>query len=451
MPKALEDSPIVLSSILKPAYINSLSVKFKPVLTPLIIGFAFLLASQCVAQVPTRSYSDIRQVDFRNFTYRVTGFLERPSDIRLRDGMYVEKDRGLVTYSVKLTTVAYGDVTGDGEEDAAIVLTVSGGGSGFVTEGVVYTLRNGRAALLSNFEGGEGGHADSIQNVHMANGRLGVVYVNRAGNTHSVDYRWDGQRFVPTRGGEQTRTSVVNDRYFVRLSNCDDSCIARINDQDIGTTGFGQDSGWIELDRKIQPGVNRIRFLVFNSRGAIAYAFQVRKNDTVVFEKVCGQAGRYGCENERVFPNNSLARTFTYELVWTPQGDNSTRPITSNKPLIGSVSKSHVADGCGCWYQPTNDSSRTIFSSDFETIWMNIDGEDVKLNLVSSTLSSKVAVRKGQRNISIYNAPGITVRIESVVTKTASDNYEGSDYAGTITVNKAGGQQTVSFTGFCGC
>lgn len=345
MALATEESPIRIPTVLNPTwFMNKFPlIRFKANGMRLLVTCLLLLAHECVAQVQSRPYSNIRQVDFRNFTYRVAGFLERPSDFHLQNGSYVENERGVVTYSVKLMTVAYGDVTGDGEEDAAVVLVVSGGGTGFVTEGAIYTLRNGRAVMLSGFEAGEGGHAASIQTISIAGGRLNVVYVNGSGSTHSIGYRWDGRSLVRIRETGQTKgsssdytpmDSKITDRYFVRLFNCDDSCIARIDDQDIASTGFGKDSGWIELGLAVRPTTNRIRFLVFNGQGAIAYGFQVRKNDTVVFEEICGQAGRFGCENNRTFPNNSLARTFSYELV-SSSVDTGRSLTPSSKPPIG--------------------------------------------------------------------------------------------------------------------
>ena len=58
---------------------------------------------------------------------------------------------------------------------------------------------NGRAGMLSGFEGGEGGHAASIQTIIIAGGRLKVVSVNGSGSTHSIGYRWDGRSFIRIR------------------------------------------------------------------------------------------------------------------------------------------------------------------------------------------------------------------------------------------------------------
>ena len=108
---------------------------------------------------------------------------------------------------------------------------------------------------------------------------------------------------------------------------------------------------------------------------------------------------------------------------------------STNHDLIG-FQKEHLADGCGCTYHFKNEPNWTaysnVYSDDFgKNAWMNIDGQDVKLKLVSSVSVPKGEARKGQRTTSRYVAPGINIRIVTVVGK---DYGEGNDYAGTITV-----------------
>lgn len=121
-------------------------------------------------------------------------------------------------------------------------------------------------------------------------------------------------------------SSAGETRYFVRLSNCDDFCRADLGDVNnnityfgsIRRTEFGEDSGWIDFTDTLQPGSNNIRLLVFNTTGGIAYGFQIKKNNTLVFEQICGRAGASGCENNRVFPKSSIARTFSYDIFIPP-------------------------------------------------------------------------------------------------------------------------------------
>jgi hypothetical protein len=121
----------------------------------------------------------------------------------------------------------------------------------------------------------------------------------------------------------------------------------------------------------------------------------------------------------------------------------------NNSDLIGYIRKEHVADGCGCTYFFKGNATRPVYSDDFGgNIWVNINGEDVKLKLIGSVSVPKGEARRGQRTTSRYIAPGIKVKMDIVIGK---DYGEGRDHAGTITVIKGDRQQTVQIVGFCGC
>lgn len=113
--------------------------------------------------------------------------------------------------------------------------------------------------------------------------------------------------------------------YFIHLFNCADGCRAEIgdvtvsNEWDFGVlarTEFGEDSGWIDFTDTLETGRNQIKLLVFNTKGAVAYGFQIRKDDNLVFEQVCGRAGSLGCENNRRFQSmpSGAVREFRYEV-----------------------------------------------------------------------------------------------------------------------------------------
>ena len=123
-------------------------------------------------------------------------------------------------------------------------------------------------------------------------------------------FRWNGGGFdkvdvlPPAASGET--------RYYFRLTNCDDGCVAEAGD--FVSIELGKDSGWIDFTEALQHGRNQIKFTVNNEGGGIAYGFRVRKNEATVFEEICGRAGTIGCENNRVFPKG-VAREFTYTIV----------------------------------------------------------------------------------------------------------------------------------------
>jgi hypothetical protein len=103
---------------------------------------------------------------------------------------------------------AYGDLTGDGLDEAAVVLYFTGGGSGAFSKGFVFAARAGRLILLATFEGGD--RADGgIRGVRIENGILSVrrnepermngVPVGLCCPVYLITtrYRWDGNRLVP--------------------------------------------------------------------------------------------------------------------------------------------------------------------------------------------------------------------------------------------------------------
>lgn len=123
--------------------------------------------------------------------------------------------------------------------------------------------------------------------------------------------------------------------------------------------------------------------------------------------------------------------------------------VDPDADLIGYVQSGHVVDGCGCIYFLTTNPSNAIFSDDFDDhVWMNIDGVDVQLTLVSEIATPPGRARRGQRTTTKYSGPGLTVVIESVQGKRYADN---NDRNGTITATKGRRTQRVRFKGSCGC
>jgi hypothetical protein len=99
----------------------------------------------------------------------------------------------------------------------------------------------------------------------------------------------------------------------IRLFNCDDSCRAYLNGALVSEVGLGQDSGLFDITNRLVDGPNEIVFELINARGGIAYGFQVRRGEAIVFQEACGIALRAGCEDDRRFPPG-VVRTFVYQL-----------------------------------------------------------------------------------------------------------------------------------------
>jgi hypothetical protein len=128
----------------------------------------------------------IRAVDFRNFSFPETeGFHiphSRKRSFKLKDGSLPETrdKRGFVDeMGIDLSEVRYGDVTGDDEEEAIVVLSILTGGSSMPNCVYVYTWDRRRPKVLWSFVTGD--RADGgLRRVKAENGYLLVeLYGNR--------------------------------------------------------------------------------------------------------------------------------------------------------------------------------------------------------------------------------------------------------------------------------
>ena len=114
--------------------------------------------------------SPTRSVDFENFTYPE---LESRTRFTLKDGREPTEDdpRGLVD-------VTYGDVTGDGNEEAFVVHTQSVRGSAIPYFVYVYTMNRSKPKLLWSFYAGERGDG-GLRQINAENGELVVELYGR--------------------------------------------------------------------------------------------------------------------------------------------------------------------------------------------------------------------------------------------------------------------------------
>jgi len=136
------------------------------------------------------------------------------------------------------------------------------------------------------------------------------------------------------------------------------------------------------------------------------------------------------------------------------QSRSGNTPTTATNS-VGNIKNANVVEGCSCSLSRGKNSNKYVFLSDDEkkNAWMNIDGRDIKLNFVSTTQTKRRsrAERRGDRFTDKWEAPGITVRIDYVVTAPMTNDKEYVDYGTTITVTKNGKTQTSKATGNCGC
>jgi hypothetical protein len=125
---------------------------------PLVVLFFFAISHAPEVSQNTApsagSVSNIRQIDFKNFTF-VKHRGEKGTDtIEFRHGKYIGTD-GL-NYS--LMRITYGDLTGDGSEEAVLLLRGQNTPvSRTLDEIFIYTLEKGRVVAFTNFECGKRG------------------------------------------------------------------------------------------------------------------------------------------------------------------------------------------------------------------------------------------------------------------------------------------------------
>ena len=130
---------------------------------------------------PSPPGSPIRRVDFNNFTYpRLPTGKCSMSRVRVRNGSYgsiANFSPSIIPrggcWSVDVAPIEYGDVTGDGLEEAMVVLYAELGGTENSEDVFIYTLRNGRPVSLWKFATGSGAHG-GLRRIYADSGELVV-------------------------------------------------------------------------------------------------------------------------------------------------------------------------------------------------------------------------------------------------------------------------------------
>ena len=146
---------------------------------------------------------DIRQVDFRDFTYRLEWDQEKEI-IRLRDGGWTRADGA----EFGLQRITYGDLTSDRSEEAIILLRGQNTRTSRTLDEVfIYTLKDGKVIALAHFEGGRRGDyilsVESLKSNFRVEDRLLILdqAILREGEYvptqyYTIKYRWNGIQMV---------------------------------------------------------------------------------------------------------------------------------------------------------------------------------------------------------------------------------------------------------------
>jgi len=144
-----------------------------------------------------KSIVDIRQIDFRNFTYVVNS-----RSYKLRDGYYAEAGAADTQWELGMVDGPYyGDLTGDGKDEVAFVLSYGRTQSPTAAEARVYTLQNGRPITLATFAVADSVYCRLDHYLAVAEGMISIEHVfskdTRCDHNEIIQYRWNGSRFVP--------------------------------------------------------------------------------------------------------------------------------------------------------------------------------------------------------------------------------------------------------------
>lgn len=142
--------------------------------------------------------SDIKEVDFNNFTYQPYCGNAEPQTMTVTKGLFFEeKDvtpaatpetpaknakptptpqtpiRVIERRYFKPYTTIYGDLNGDAINEAIVLTTCSRGGVESYTEGFIYGIKDGSAGLLARIEGGDRA-LGGLRSVKIENGSIVV-------------------------------------------------------------------------------------------------------------------------------------------------------------------------------------------------------------------------------------------------------------------------------------
>ena len=178
-------------------------------------------ADSAHAQVATKQPHEldrsIRAVDFQNYTYESQsgGYSDPRESITVTNGAY-ERPRSADGHDqgyFRARAPMYGDLNGDGVEDAIVVTLENGGGRGIFDAAHVFTMRNGQVAKIAEVPGGDRGFG-GFRNVTLEPGGLKVERLtsvagdgaHRASKLTIEHWRWIGKALAI----DDKRTTIVD-------------------------------------------------------------------------------------------------------------------------------------------------------------------------------------------------------------------------------------------------
>ena len=128
------------------------------------------------------SQQPIRSIDFKNFTYDAYCAGEDSETVTVKDGEYSyekQEDGWVDRVYFKIFNISYGDLTGDGRDEAVVLSVCNTGGTGNFSEGYIFTLKGGKPVQVAHIPGGDRAYG-GLREARVENGLL-VVESNDVG------------------------------------------------------------------------------------------------------------------------------------------------------------------------------------------------------------------------------------------------------------------------------
>jgi hypothetical protein len=114
-----------------------------------------------------------------------------------------------------------------------------------------------------------------------------------------------------------TRASTSPTKWYVRVYNVDDKGTAYVNGTKVAEVGFGQDSGWIDVTPYFTAGKNKVRFTLWNGSQGYTWGFAIKRNGSIVWSDVQGQANVKGANNNDQSRQNTTVYDHTISVSQT--------------------------------------------------------------------------------------------------------------------------------------
>ena len=164
----------------------------------------------CISAGFASAQNNIRQIDFKNFTYPLSAPLLGHAELKWlgnpKDGYSKRKPirliNGVDTTGFTLQSVEYADVAGKGKEDAIVVLRYEAGGTQNTHYVYIYSFDGGKPKLLAYCHTGDRA-LYGLSKVYVEDGQLVFELLDpreRTGDCCStwlvlMRFRWNGSRF----------------------------------------------------------------------------------------------------------------------------------------------------------------------------------------------------------------------------------------------------------------